>query len=162
AATAAVGITAAQASPESARDAGTPGAGAVTLPANIVAPSVHANVRVKGASANQGSTNWSGYVATGGDFTTVTSTWQQPTVSCTSNGVVSFWVGLDGWGDQAVEQTGTGADCRSGSPQYYAWWETFPTNSQQTYSVAVSPGDTMTATVTFTDGQYELDLTDQS
>lgn len=157
------GITVAQAASFSAHDTGTAGAGAVTLPAQIISPT-KSNERTsggpRGTTGNMTSTNWSGYVATGGGFTSVTSSWVQPTVSCTSPGVVSFWVGLDGWGDNTVEQTGSGADCRSGSPQYYAWWETFPTNSQQTYSVAVSPGDHMTATATFTNGQYQLQVAD--
>lgn len=166
-AAATVGITAASASPVSVQDARVAGAGAVTLPGKIMRhahSNVRANSRIKNAAATLASTNWAGYVGTAGGYTTVTASWFQPTVSCTSNGVVSFWAGLDGWGDNTVEQTGTGVDCRSGSPKYYAWWETFPTNSQQTYTgVPVSPGDTITATVTFTNsGQYELDLADKT
>lgn len=156
----AAGVSAAQASPEFVRDAGPPGVGAVNLPAQIVPNSMLPHVRTSTAAANSTSMNWSGYVIGGGGHSTVTASWTQPAVPCTSNGVVAFWAGLDGWGSSTVEQTGTGVDCRSGTPQYYAWWETFPTNSQQVYSVPVAPGDQITATVTSTNGQYELDLAD--
>jgi hypothetical protein len=156
-----VGIASAQASPVSGV---TPaGVGAVTVPAKVVPNSVHAHARAAtgAAAANLASLNWAGYVATGATYTSVTSHWIQPQLTCTTKGIVSFWVGLDGWNDGTVEQTGTGADCRTGSPQYYAWWETFPTNSQQTYAgVPVAPGDQLSSTVSFADGQYSLVLGD--
>ena len=85
----------------------------------------------------------------------------QPTVTCTASGIVAFWVGLDGYGSSSVEQTGTGADCSTGSPVYFAWWETYPQNAMQQYKDPVSPGDALTSTVTsLGGGQYELDLSD--
>jgi hypothetical protein len=165
-AAAAIGITAAQASPGPVqRDvARIPGADAVTAPAELVPnPTARARAQTKvGAVANQGSFNWSGYVADDGGYTSVSSNWIQPTVTCSSKGIVSFWIGLDGWTNGTVEQTGTGADCRTGKPQYYAWWQTFPANSQQTYAVTVLPGDSITSTVSFADGQYTLVLTDNT
>jgi hypothetical protein len=169
-AAAAIGITAAQASPGPAqRDvARIPGAEAVTAPAELVPnpnPNTKARARAQatvGAAANAASFNWSGYVANDGGYTSVTSNWIQPAVTCSSNGIVSFWVGLDGWTNGTVEQTGTGADCRTGKPQYYAWWQTFPANSQQTYVVTVAPGDSLSSTVSFADGQYTLVLTDST
>ncbi|HEX3588118.1 MAG TPA: G1 family glutamic endopeptidase [Pseudonocardiaceae bacterium] len=162
-ATVSIGIAVAEASPE-------PGTNAVPVPqpstalAQIVPGLFHSNVVTNATAAGTlESFNWSGYVAPTGPHTTVTSTWVQPEVTCTSNGLASFWVGLDGWNDKTVEQTGTGVDCRSGSPVYDAWWQTFPTNSQQTYTdVTVAPGDTITATVTATAGSYVLALADQT
>ncbi|HEX5402368.1 MAG TPA: G1 family glutamic endopeptidase [Pseudonocardiaceae bacterium] len=165
--TAGFGIEAgsAQAAPmPSSNGVSSAGVGAKTVPAKILPNSVHTHAQTAaGAAATLGSTNWSGYVALGDTYTSVTSNWIQPTLTCTTKGIVSFWVGLDGWNDGTVEQTGTGADCRTGSPQYYAWWETFPTNSQQTYAaVPVVPGDQISATVGFTGGQYSLTLTDST
>src|SRR6478736_5602393 len=43
------------------------------------------------------STNWAGYSATSGTFTSVSATWKQPAVKCTADTAYSsFWVGLDG------------------------------------------------------------------
>ena len=148
-----------------------PGDQASTLPVQLVpgtsrshSSRAQANAMTNAtAAANPTSTNWAGYIASGGTYTSVSATWTQPTVKCTSNGIVTLWVGLDGDTDNTVEQTGTGADCRSGSPQYYAWWQTYPTNNQMVYSgVPVAPGDQITATVTYADGNYTMALADTS
>jgi len=117
-----------------------------------------------GASdANTTSTNWSGYGVTGGTFTSVSASWTEPTVSCTTNGIVAFWVGLDGWGSTSVEQDGTGVDCTTGSPQQFAWWETYPANSIQEYDAPVYAGDQLTSTVTAEPGSvYSMVLTDST
>jgi hypothetical protein len=155
------GIAAAQAAPVPIRPtAQHAGVGAVTLPAHV-APRPAA--RSRAVTNGLASFNWSGYVAVGATYSGVTAAWTQPAVSCTAKGIVTFWVGLDGWQDGTVEQTGTGVDCRTGTPQYYAWWETFPTNSQQTYaSTPVSPGDTITASVNVAGGQYALVVADKT
>jgi Peptidase A4 family len=105
------------------------------------------------------SSNWSGYAATGGGFTSVTSTWTQPAASCTSATTYSsFWVGLDGDGSNTVEQTGTSADCSGGSPRYYAWYEMYP-KYPVNLSLAIRPGDVIIGSVTVTgNGRYTLHL----
>ena len=68
------------------------------------------------------STNWSGYAATG-RFTSVSATWTEPAGHCTSaTRYASFWVGLDGFNSNTVEQTGSDVDCSGGSPVYYSWY----------------------------------------
>jgi hypothetical protein len=109
------------------------------------------------------SDNWSGYAATGGTYTSVSSSWVQPAVTCSGEDTYSsFWVGIDGDGTSSVEQTGTEADCSGGSPQYSAWYEMYPAYPV-TYNDNVSPGDSMSASVT-TDGQgnFTLTLTDNT
>jgi Peptidase A4 family len=111
--------------------------------------------------ANPRSTNWAGYAVTGGTYTSVASNWVEPNVSCTANGIVGFWIGLDGWGSTSVEQDGTGVDCSSGSPQQFAWWETYPENSIQVYDAPVAAGDRMSSEVASEgNGQYVMALTD--
>ena len=104
------------------------------------------------------SSNWSGYAATGGGFTTVSANWTQPTASCGATATYSsFWVGIDGDGSGTVEQTGTSADCSGGVAKYYAWYEMypkFPTN----LSLAIRPGDSMSGSVT-TSGNGSFTLT---
>ncbi len=107
------------------------------------------------------STNWAGYSATGGTFTSVSATWKQPAATCTSaTAYSSFWVGLDGDGTNTVEQIGTDADCSGGKPVYYAWYEMYP-KFPVNLSLTINPGDTVSAKVT-TDrnGNFTLTIRD--
>jgi Peptidase A4 family len=109
------------------------------------------------------STNWSGYAVTGqGPYTSVSASWTQPAVDCTKTptGYSSFWAGLDGDTTNTVEQTGTEADCSSGKPVYYGWYEMYP-KFPVNYSNPVVPGDSMSASVTYLgSGQFRLTLSD--
>src|SRR5436190_4354811 len=109
------------------------------------------------------STNWAGYSATGGRFTSVSASWKQPAVSCTSTTAYSsFWVGLDGDGSNSVEQTGTEADCSHGRASYSSWYEFYPAFPVN-YSDTVAPGDSFSASVTYTGGTgYRLVLTNNT
>jgi hypothetical protein len=112
-------------------------------------------------SGTMKSTNWAGYAVTGGTYTSVAANWIEPSVTCTSNGIVGFWVGLDGWGSNSVEQDGTGVDCEKGTPQQFAWWETYPANSVQVYNAPVAAGDRMSSTIVAQGrGRYVMVLTD--
>ncbi|HEX3591615.1 MAG TPA: G1 family glutamic endopeptidase [Pseudonocardiaceae bacterium] len=107
---------------------------------------------------NEDGGNWSGYVATGHTFTSVSANWTEPPVTCgSSNDLYAPWVGIDGFGDQSVEQTGVATDCSSGSPSYQAWYEMFPQEPVY-YNDPVSAGDSISASVT-TDGAGNYTLT---
>ena len=104
------------------------------------------------------SSNWSGYSAVNGRYTSVSANWTQPTASCTSATTYSsFWVGLDGDGSSTVEQTGTSADCSGGTPRYYAWYEMYP-KFPANLSLTIRPGDSISGSVT-TDGSGRFTLT---
>jgi hypothetical protein len=109
------------------------------------------------------STNWSGYAADSGTYTSVSASWVEPTGHCTSaTRYSSFWVGLDGFSSSTVEQTGTDTDCVGGSPQYYGWYETYP-NPSFSFGDTVNPGDTMSASVTYEGGSsFEYTLADET
>jgi hypothetical protein len=113
---------------------------------------------------NSTSTNWSGYAATGGQFTSVSASWTQPTAVCSfGTSYSSFWVGIDGDGSNSVEQTGSSADCSSANvPNYYAWYEMYP-KYPVNLSGTVRPGDAFTASVT-TDrvGRFTLTISDST
>jgi hypothetical protein len=112
---------------------------------------------------NEDGGNWSGYVATGGSFTSVSANWTEPAVTCNStNDLYAPWVGIDGFGDSSVEQTGVATDCSSGSPSYQAWYEMFP-DAPVYYNDPVSGGDSFSGSVT-TDGSgnYTLTISDTS
>jgi hypothetical protein len=111
------------------------------------------------------SSNWSGYAATGsnGAFTSVSASWTQPTLTCTSKTTYSsYWVGLDGYSNSALEQTGTEADCIGGKATYGAWWEVLPA-SESPYSVTVKAGDSLSASVVDNgNGTFTMKLTDST
>ena len=105
---------------------------------------------------------WAGYVASGGNFHTITGSWTQPEVTCTGGGdMFAPWVGIDGYGSQTVEQVGVQVDCSSGSPVTSPWWEMYP-QPPVFWNDQVNPGDTMTGTVTDNGGEYTLTLADQT
>lgn len=112
------------------------------------------------------STNWAGYATSGakGSFTSVSATWVQPSVDCTAqNTYSSYWVGLDGNNTSTVEQLGTEADCSSGSPSYYAWFEMYPRPGYYINGVGVKAGDSYTASVTYQgSGKFLLTLADNT
>jgi hypothetical protein len=109
------------------------------------------------------STNWSGYAVTGGTYSSVSASWVQPTGSCTSaTRYSSFWVGLDGYSSNSVEQDGTDTDCSGGSPVYYGWYEMYP-NPSYYFGDTVGAGDHMSASVTYTaTNTYKLVLSDST
>jgi hypothetical protein len=115
------------------------------------------------------STNWSGYAATGSTYTSVSTTFTQPAVTCTSSGhrrgsdsYSAFWVGLDGYSSATVEQTGTEADCAGTTAEYSAWYELYPANPV-TYSNMVRPGDSITETVSFSGSDtYTMTVADST
>jgi hypothetical protein len=108
------------------------------------------------------STNWSGYAASGSTYTSVSTTFTQPSVNCSAgDGYSSFWVGLDGYSSSSVEQTGTEADCSGGVASYYAWYEMYPAYPVN-YSNTVRPGDKITETVKYASGTYTLTLADST
>jgi hypothetical protein len=95
------------------------------------------------------STNWAGYAATGGPFTKVSAKWIEPTVTCNQSNTYSvFWVGLDGFNSDTVEQTGSAAFCEGGSADYFAWYEVYPKEPIIEIPKPVMPGDAFSASAT--------------
>jgi hypothetical protein len=101
---------------------------------------------ISGTTETAESTNWSGYIATGSQFTGVSAQWVVPTVqpSQTSQSS-STWVGIDGVSNTSLIQAGTEQDTSDGTTTYYAWYELLPALS---IPVAyVSPGDEMKVSI---------------
>src|SRR5256714_8804675 len=74
------------------------------------------------ASATSSSSNWCGYAASGGTFTSVTATWTVPTVSATSSGADATWIGIGGLTSRHLIQAGTQAMVDgSGTVQCSSW-----------------------------------------
>jgi hypothetical protein len=106
----------------------------------------------------QDSSNWAGYAvartdATSGaptSFHAVSGSWTEPTARCAAGekSYSAFWIGLGGASEtsKALEQIGTSADCVSGKPTYYVWYESVPAPSVMT-KFKIGPGDRMHAVV---------------
>jgi len=118
---------------------------------------------------------WGGYVDAGATFTAVTGTWTVPTVTCAPGETSSsaIWVGIDGAASTAsdtVEQDGMSADCTSGTPSYFAWYEMFGDAAVNngfavnlsTSTDPVTPGDSMTATVSVLGNVWTLTVADNT
>jgi len=101
------------------------------------------------------STNWSGYAAHTGQYKSVSATWTEPGVSCPAAQVQvsAFWVGLDGYKSNSVEQLGTDSACNGTTPVYYTWFEMYPAFPVY-FTNPARPGDHFTASVTVRDGAY--------
>jgi hypothetical protein len=92
------------------------------------------------------SQNWSGYMATGGPYTSVSGAFTVPSVSLAApaQDMVSEWVGLDGSSGGSLLQAGVTVVPVPGSPggpEVYAWWEVLPAPCQPVTAMAVKPGD---------------------
>jgi len=109
--------------------------------------------------------NWSGYVVSG-DFRAVIGDWTVPTVTPTAtNEYSSDWLGIDGFDNTDLIQTGTEQDSVNGQAVYYAWWEILPAAETVFTTMTVHPGDTMSAEVIGEDANpvtWEMRLTDET
>src|SRR5438067_8893278 len=99
------------------------------------------------------SLNWAGYASYNHTFSDVKGTWTQPTADCSTSKkstYSSFWVGLDGYNSNSVEQLGTDADCSHGKASYYAWYEMYPNPSVTIGNFPINPNTSYTAEVKYT------------
>ena len=125
--------------------------GAASGPLAVNASAVFHHPRVSAAvrsNAGWASSNWSGYAKTG-SFTRATGAWVVPSVARSGKPTYSSqWVGIDGFNNGSLIQTGTEADFYNGSAHYGAWWEILPAAETVIPSITVHPGDRMSASIT--------------
>src|SRR2546425_1162726 len=123
-------------------DSASSGTGATTPPGSRPIP------QGQGIGARDTSSNWSGYAATGGTFTAVSGTGIVPQPSGTTSGVDATWGGVGGLPSTDLIQAGTQTMVSGrGGAQYEAWIELLPRSSQPV-PLSVSPGDTVTVSIT--------------
>jgi hypothetical protein len=131
---------------------------------HLIRPAMHgtAPMVIRGRPSHAlESQNWSGWAAHGQTYKKISASWVEPTGHCTNSGTFSsFWVGLDGFGSQTVEQTGSEVDCAGGRARYFGWYEMYPALPVN-FPNTVHPGDHLTGSVTVTgSGLYTLVLKD--
>jgi hypothetical protein len=113
--------------------------------------------------ADQDSYNWAGLAESGAaTYTGVSANWTVPTIQASGPlKVSSSWIGIDGFTNDALIQTGTEQDTSGGTAHYYAWWEILPDPETRITTITVSPGDQMSADVfQVTPGTWTISITD--
>ncbi|MCY0851360.1 MAG: G1 family endopeptidase [Thermoplasma acidophilum] len=100
------------------------------------------------------SLNWAGYVAVAGDDSVhnVTMSLIIPNTDTSGNSYAAFWVGIDGYNDNTVEQTGILAEPsghgHNSKTVYEVWYEFYPAAPVYA-SFTASAGDHVYASVTY-------------
>lgn len=138
-----------------------PAGGAMTTVASH--PRIGAKLPSGGSStAGWASSNWSGYAVTGGPYTSITGSWNVAPVSRSLHATYSStWIGIDGFNDSNLIQTGTEADYYNGATHYDAWWEILPAAETVIPTISVQPGDQMSADIhQLPSGQWSISLSD--
>jgi hypothetical protein len=119
------------------------------------------------------SSNWSGYAETG-TFHSISANWTVPVVNGTRNSYSAAWVGIDGFKNNSLIQTGTEQDYYSGATHYGAWWTTSANGFlEQTITSGasgcsgpncgvVNAGDQMTASISGSGTSWTLILANSS
>lgn len=148
---------------------------AVSSPFTPSSPVVLYALWSNGSFSGSTSSNWSGYeMVNSTKYTSVSATWVVPTLDCvtTPSSYLADWVGLGGGGVVGSKylatgdllQTGSLSACPSspGSPPTSAlWWELAPEVGVQLFSIPVSPGDVISASVSLQpNGTYQTSVTD--
>jgi hypothetical protein len=143
-------------------------AAAVLGPATADAGAIFHKPRIPHSAAVHGagwaSSNWSGYAVTGTGFTSITGSWKVPSAAPTRSATFSSnWIGIDGFNNSNLIQTGTESDYYNHSAHYAVWWEILPAAETQIASITVSPGDTITAAINqVAGGSWKITITDAS
>jgi len=120
------------------------------------------------------SINWAGYAITNetNSVTFVGASWTVPAIAGAVGATcpdpdktwldASFWIGIDGFNNGYVEQTGTSSDCLYGQVRYYPWYEFYPAVSYPLPSAdQIAPGDTMYAYVNYTAPKFGIWIQDK-
>jgi hypothetical protein len=161
-----------------------PGAWRRRLARAVAAPLLVAALLVPGVASAEGgwnpntvpyndgtwtkSRNWSGIAYQSslsnpsvGYVTSAKGQWAVPAVACatTPNATSSIWVGMDGFTDgSTLEQIGTEQTCANGAASYSAFYQMYP-NPPTKISLAVKPGDRVSAGVKYIGGgKFTLSL----
>lgn len=112
------------------------------------------------------STNWSGYLSTAGNFTSISGAWTVPAAVGvgTMTTADSTWIGIGGVTSGDLIQVGTlNLINSSGQVTTSAFYELLPQVSQNIANMTVSEGDGMTATLTETSvNQWSVLITDKT
>jgi hypothetical protein len=112
------------------------------------------------------SSNWSGYMDTVGSFNEISGSWTATSPYGISNvtSADSCWIGIGGVSSSDLIQVGTqNTISTNGQVFSSAFYELLPNVSQTVPGVTVTPGDSMTASLTeVSSGQWTISITDKT
>jgi hypothetical protein len=101
---------------------------------------------------------WSGYIITSDTqnrsqlVSSISASWIVPEVKVTENDTFSaVWIGIGGYGEETLIQTGTEQQCLNGHVSYFAWYELLPNYLVRITDMRIRPGDTITASLSLID-----------
>ncbi len=106
-------------------------------------------------------------MASGGTFTAISGSWVVPTPTSTSATADTYdaaWIGIGGVTSSDLIQTGTlDTVSPNGSVTVTGFYELLPNSAQGIVSLAVSPGDSMSASIAqVAAGQWSLTISDNT
>jgi hypothetical protein len=97
---------------------------------------------------------WSGYIVASEIqnrspvVSNVSASWTVPEIKLSENNTFSsVWVGIGGYGEETLIQTGTAQECINGKFVYYAWYELVPDSLVHIPNIHVQAGDAFTASI---------------
>jgi hypothetical protein len=118
------------------------------------------------------STDWGGYVVVSNNnkpqpvVVGVSGSWTVPEVSVSQTDTFSSaWIGIGGFVDQTLIQTGTTHDSINGSAEYSAWFELLPNYSATITTMTISPGDKIVASINLVDkikNEWAVEIVDET
>lgn len=120
------------------------------------------------AQAQVESLNWAGYVGVSSAHVTTSAqgSWEVQAAGKTSGATYSAqWVGIGGYSDDTLIQTGTESDYYDGSSHYTAWYELLPASETAIAGLTISPGDIINATIKAVPGEtneWNITLIDET
>ena len=98
--------------------------------------------------------HWSGYIVASDIqnrspvVSSVSASWTVPKIKPSENNTFSgVWIGIGGYGEDTLIQTGTEQEYVNGRVVYYAWYELLPDYLVRIPNVHVRAGDTVTASI---------------
>ena len=118
-----------------------------------------------------GSLSWVGYIVSQSfnaqsKVNAIEGSWIVPQVNASGgDGYSSAWVGVGGQTDKTLIQVGTEQDVTGTQTNYYAWYELLPAFSVRINELTISPGDTVSASLTLVDADtnvWSIQLSDIS
>ena len=118
------------------------------------------------------STDWGGYVVVSNNnkpqpvVVGVSGSWTVPEVGISQTDTFSSaWIGIGGYVDQTLIQTGTTHDSIKGNAEYSAWFELLPSYSATIITMTISPGDKIVASITLVDktkNEWAVEIVDET
>jgi len=117
-------------------------------------------------AASYTSTNWSGYMVTNGTYHSISGSWDatQATGIGSTTSADSTWIGIGGVSTSDLVQVGTDNIINaSGQVTTQAFYELLPQAELVIPDLTVTPGDSMTASLSeVTTGQWLISITDKT